>query len=245
MRISRLFVDSDLCVGSTIDITANRGHYVKHVLRLKTGHNITLFNGLDATDYIARLEIINKSVKATPFSMTRKLNDSTLASTIIQAVGKPEHIDFLVQKSTELGVHNLIFFNAQRTQTIIRGNRLDKKIARWRDIAINACEQCNRNTIPTISFQQDLPSVLSQLSSANRIMLDFIGSPLEQIRTKMDPQLGFQLLIGPEGGFEEKEVRLANDSGFNTCLLGPRILRMETAALSILCLVQHYFGDLR
>ncbi len=245
MRLSRLFVDSDLCVGSTIDITASREHYVKHVLRLKTGHNITLFNGLDATDYIASLEINNKSVKATPFSMTRKLNDSALASSIIQAVGKPEHIDFLIQKSTELGVKNLLLFNAHRTQSIIRGNRLDKKIARWRDIAINACEQCNRNTIPIISFQQDLPSALNQLSSANRIMLDFNGLPFEQIRTKMDPQLDFQLLIGPEGGFEEKEVRLANDSRFNACLLGPRTLRMETAALSILCLVQHYFGDMR
>lgn len=245
MRLSRIFVNLELTQDSTVDLPSTKAHYVRNVLRLKNGQNIILFNGSYSHDFMALLLIEGKRVRAKIVSSQEKNNDSLAETTLIQGIGKSEHIDFLTQKATELGVQNLIFFNAQRTQSCVKNNRLEKKLNRWKDIAISACEQCNRNRIPSISFFAELQSVLHQLPSSNRIVLDFNGKPFHSLQLSFDTQKPFQVLIGPEGGLVDEELKLAIESGFQPYVMGPRVLRMETAAISILTIIQHSFGDMQ
>lgn len=243
MRLSRIYVDVEIALHTTIILPPDRGHYVKNVLRLKSSQQIMLFNGLDANDYIAEIEIRGKQVSARVVTTLIKQHDSPADIVLIQAIGKSEHTDFVIQKGTELGVSRFVLFNSTRTQSPVKGSRLQKKLAHWKGIAMSASEQCNRNRIPQIQFSNEIETT-KQNAPCNRIMLDFNGTPFTRLKTRLDPSSGFEILIGCEGGFTDAEIEWANRAGFLSCVVGPRTLRMETAAISITGLVQHHFGDM-
>jgi len=244
MRLSRIYTDTELDICSSIDLPVATSHYINHVLRLKNSQEIILFNGRHAFDYSSTIEISKKKVSATPTS--RKLNnvESPIKTTLFQAVGKSEHVDFIIQKATELGINEIHLFNSQRTQTHLKGNRLEKKLTHWQGVIISACEQCGRNNLPTLQFQPSLEHCLALTADSNKLLLDFNGKSISDLSSQLNPDLTFSMLIGPEGGFTETEIELANKTGFLPCILGPRTLRMETAALSIINIIQHRFGDL-
>ncbi len=241
---SRIYIDCDLSINRSIELPAASCHYVKNVLRLKTDQNIILFNGIDSTEYTARLEIKGKRVIALPISKTESVLESPIHTTIIQALGKPEHIDLLIQKATELGVSQIVFFNSQRTQTHLKASRLEKKFIHWQRIIISACEQCGRNKLPDLLFKSSFEDCLLDLTDDNKLILSFEGKTIKALTEEFTPALPFNMLIGPEGGFTDEEIQQAQAAGFKPCNLGPRVLRMETAAISILNLIQHHFGDM-
>lgn len=244
MRLTRVFVDLELQIDSNLILPPDKGHYLKNVLRLKNAQEIALFNGKEARDYIAEIAIQGKQVSARISSSIDKLDDVKTADIVlIQAAGKPEHLDFVIQKGTELGVKRFIIFNAARTQSPLKGNRLQKKLAHWIGISISASEQCNRNSIPEIQFAANLASII-ETESVNKLLLDFTGKSLIQLKPTLEARKSFHLLIGCEGGLTDEEITLAKKNGFKCCVTGPRTLRMETAAISIVSLVQHHFGDM-
>ncbi|MBC8210477.1 MAG: 16S rRNA (uracil(1498)-N(3))-methyltransferase [Gammaproteobacteria bacterium] len=244
MRLSRIYLDSELALQQRVQLNVSTAHYVKNVLRLKQGQQITLFNGRDAYEYTAQIEFERKSVLATPLAVTENRLESPIQSSLIQALGKPEHIDLIVQKATELGVNRIFLFNSERTQLHLKGERLQKKQDHWHSIMISACEQCGRNSVPLLEFVSSLAEGLNRCSDSNKIVLDFQGESFHQIIQRCDSGQNFSMLVGAEGGLSEVEIAQAREAGFLPCVLGPRVLRMETAALSILTLVQHQFGDL-
>jgi len=244
MRLSRIYTDNELDIGISIDLPVASSHYINHVLRLKNSQEIILFNGRQAFDYRSAIEITKKKVSATPISRTQNNVESPVQTTLFQAAGKSEHIDFIIQKATELGISKIHLFNSQRTQTHLKGNRLEKKITHWKSIIISACEQCGRNKLPDLHFQPSLQHCLSLAVNSNKLILDFNGKPISELSSQLNPDVKFSMLIGPEGGFSEAEIELARGAGFLPCILGPRTLRMETAALSIINVIQHRFGDM-
>jgi len=244
MRLSRIYVTASLSVGESIDLSIASSHYIKNVLRLKNGQNIIIFNALDPLDYTARVEIFKKQVQVSVLSSQKNNLESPLHTSLFQAIGKPEHIDLVIQKATELGITKIHLFNSQRTQTHLKGPRLAKKIEHWQGIIISACEQCGRNQLPLLHFEPTFQSFLAEQNKCNKILLDFNGSSIKTLASELKPQYGFNLLVGPEGGFTPDEVQFAKDQGFKPCTLGPRVLRMETAAISIINIIQHHFGDM-
>ncbi len=244
MRLSRIYTDADIELHVSIELPNITSHYISHVLRLKNEQEIILFNGRDAFEYHANIEISRKKVTVTPVQRKLVNLESPLNSQLFQALGKPEHIDFIIQKATELGISEIHLFNSQRTQTHLKGNRLEKKLQHWKGIIISACEQCGRNHLPALHFQQSLESCLELSSGSNRLLLDFDGKPVKTLSSQFNPELKFSLLVGAEGGFAESEIKKTRDAGFIPCVLGPRTLRMETAALSIIAIIQHHFGDM-
>lgn len=244
MRFSRIYINEELAIDSVIDLPAQAAHYVKNVLRLKNKQQLVLFNGLENMDYQALISIRGRRVSASVRSAQEKYLESPLRTTLIQSIGQAGHMDFLIQKSTELGINHILLFNSERSQRPVSGPRLKKKLAHWRAIAISACEQCGRNLLPTLEVAKDLQSTLTPTPSCNRILLDFNGFSFQTLKPKLDSKAPFHLLVGAEGGLTTREVKLAEDAGFKPCLIGPRVLRMETAALSILNIVQHQFGDM-
>ena len=244
-RLARLYLDEELREAVELLLPTAAAHYLKHVLRLQNGDRVLLFNGHSRHDYLAEVLIKGKQVYVRPLSQHAQDVESPLKSALIQAIGKSEHMDILVQKATELGVHRFIFFNSERTQSPLKGARLEKRLQHWRGISISACEQCGRNQLPQITFAEDLSAALTFSTSSNRILLDFDGQPLDQLLLKVDEHAGFAFLTGAEGGLTAQEIELARSEDFQPCVIGPRTLRMETAAIAIVALVQYRVGDMR
>lgn len=246
MRLPRLFLDAELETGQEIDLPRDRAHYLLHVLRLTPGARLTVFDGRRPQDFSA--ELIQAGRKQARLRLgTARANplESPLDSLLIQAVGKPDSIDWLVQKTTELGLRRLRLFNAERTQTPLRGARRAKKLAHWRAIAASACEQCGRSLLPGIDFVEEYDSALVVEGERSRLMLDFDGTAHPSALGKPSAPSALACLIGPEGGLSAAEIDHARQAGYAGWRLGPRVLRMETAAVTALALMQQAAGDLR
>jgi 16S rRNA (uracil1498-N3)-methyltransferase len=242
VRTSRIHTDEGLAEGETIALGESQGHYLKNVLRLKPGSEVRLFNGVDGVDHRAQIEFDGKRVLATIGAALPAAAESPLHSQVIQALARSDHVDWMLQKSTELGVHRVLLFNASRTQTPLKDRRLDKKLDHWKAVVTSACEQCGRARLPAIEFLPDLGAALAATIPGHRILLDAGGSSLPSLLRA--PSTGVAILVGPEGGLDAAEIQSARESGFASASLGPRVLRTETAAAAALAIAQSCIGDM-
>jgi 16S rRNA (uracil1498-N3)-methyltransferase len=244
MRISRVYVDMDLAEGDTVTLGDPQSHYLKNVLRLKPGATLILFNGRGAVDYTATLTRVRKQVEASIESSVQAATESPFDSEIIQGLGRADHVDWALQKCTELGVSRFSIFNAARSQGTLKVTQIERKLGHWRGVAISACEQCGRALLPQIEFHANLGQALAVPRDAVRLLLDSGGAPLAEI-LRAPARLGrVALLLGPEGGLDAAEISAAQEAGFAPASLGPRVLRTETAAVAALAVVQSARGDM-
>ncbi len=242
MRISRVYTGAELVVGEEISLDKFQSHYLKHVLRLKSGAALLLFNGREAVDYHARLVFDGKKVNARIDAATPLNNESGLDSEIIQGLGRADHMDWMIQKTTELGAGKISLFNAAHTQSPLKPAQLEKKLAHWRAVAISACEQSGRAIVPQVDFHATLDQAIEASSIVDKLLLDFEGAALASALHSSCTALS--ILLGPEGGLSQAEFQLAKTAGFTAVKLGPRVLRTETAATATLAIVQATLGDL-
>lgn len=242
MRIPRVHVETELRAGAEIALARAQSHYLKHVLRLQPGAALLLFNGREAVDYLAQLIADGKKLSARIEAAVPVHTESPLSTEIIQGLGRSDHTDWMIQKTTELGVNRIRLFNAERTQSPLKTRQLDKKLQHWRSVTISACEQCGRALLPEILFHTKLDQAIAVTTSDCRLLLDFDGAPLNSILPS--PQHSVGVLLGPEGGLAPSEIEYAKQAGFKATSLGPRVLRTETAAASSIAIVQALTGDL-
>lgn len=242
MRIVRVHVEEELEVGAEIALPQAQSHYLKHVLRLQPGAALLLFNGREALDFHAVLIANGKKLSARLEAAIAVGTEPELASEIVQGLGRADHIDWMIQKTTELGVSRITLFNAERTQSPMKPANLQKKMNHWRSVAISACEQSGRALLPEITFHTDLTQALAESTAECRLLLDFGGVSLPSALNR--PCTAVSILLGPEGGLNPAEIDLAKATGFEPVSLGPRVLRTETAATSALAVVQSLLGDM-
>ncbi len=242
MRIPRVFTEAAPVVGEEILLDRAQARYLSKVLRLKPGAAFLLFNGRDAVDYRARLLLDGKHAAARIESSAPLATESKLASRVIQGMGRADHADWTIQKTTELGVRSISIFNAARTQSPLKQAQHEKRIAHWRGVASSACEQCGRAVLPHIEFHHSLEQALNASNDSLKLLLDFAGEPLAGVLPETAPSVS--ILLGPEGGLDDREVGLAHAFAYRPVSLGARVLRTETAALAALAIVQSALGDL-
>jgi 16S rRNA (uracil1498-N3)-methyltransferase len=242
VRISRVHVDARLVVGEEISLDKSQGHYLKHVLRLKSGAALLLFNGREAVDYKATLVLDDKQAKARIDAAIPLQTESSLDCQVIQGLGRNDHMDWMIQKTTELGVRKIFLFNAERSQSPIKSSQLEKKLARWRGIAISACEQSGRAVLPEIQFCAGLGRATATSTTELKLLLDFDGDSL--VSTLPTTCSAVSILLGPEGGLNPSEIEIAKSAGFAPVNLGQRVLRAETAAIVALAIIQSSLGDM-
>ena len=243
MRIPRLFHPETLSVGTKIQLSESAFQHAVRVLRLRLEAPIILFDG-HGGEYTAHLcEIGKRGARAHIDAFAARETESPLAITLGQCISKPEHMDIAIQKTTELGVAVIQPLISERNVVNLRGERLQKKLSHWQGIIQSACEQCGRNRLPLLEKPLALQDWLANSSNTTLNLLLDLSSPhsLRQV-----PQTGsaIYLLIGPEGGLSEAELQHAYQRGFMGIRLGPRILRTETAALTILAALNTLWGDL-
>ena len=245
MRLSRIFIRQALVEGAQIRLDVDAGHYVRNVLRLKPGVTIALFNGKDYCDYESQLSYDGKQAIATIRKRIPGSTESALKTEIIQGLSRSDHMDWMIQKCTELGVTQISVFNANHSQIPLKPARLNKRLLHWSNIAIKACEQCGRQVPPRINFQQNLVSLLDEeIRRDIKILLDSEGKRLLSEPAPINSTDQIAILLGPEGGLSQAEIKSAQNTGFIATSLGPRILRTETAAVTALAILQYNYGDI-
>ena len=237
----RFYVPQTFVSGEVLRLPENVCRHIQ-VLRLQAGAPLVLFDGQGQAAAAELLEIGRKQALARVDKLLTESRESPLAVTLIQAVSASEKMDFAVQKGTELGVKRIIPAVSTRSNVRLSGERAEKKVWRWQEIAVSACEQCGRNKVPPVAPIADLPQVLAALpvdSGARLLLSPHGGVPLRSL----PPAQRAVLLIGPEGGLTAEEEDLARSHGFQAVQLGARVLRTETAALAALAAMQALWGD--
>ena len=242
----RLFVEENLQTGIDLEIKASQFHYLKNVMRLAIGAEVTLFNGRDG-EYLAEITDSGKH------SMTVKLMKQSRPQSddpdiwLIFAPIKKNRLDMIAEKATELGVAKLVPVITDHT------NVERVKTDRLRANAIEAAEQCRRLTVPEITEPMPLQKLLDNWDVTRRLLVmdettvedGDAGVSMATLGKSKDGQACDAILIGPEGGFSASELDLLGNLPFVTKVsLGGRILRAETAALAALTLWQELIEEI-
>ena len=237
----RFYVDFALSPDSVVELPDN---VVRHlnVLRVKNTEEIVLFNG-NGKSYPALPEVLEKrhaSVRILREEATD--NESPLNITLVQAVSAAERMDFTLQKSVELGVAEIRPVISERCVVRLSGERAEKRVARWQEIVVSACEQSGRNIVPKVLPLVTYAQALQQLPQETTKLLMSLNRA--QKLSDVRPQSGkVVFMVGPEGGWTEKEEQQAFDAGFQSVTLGKRVLRTETASLAAIAAMQTLWGD--
>lgn len=242
MRIPRIYHPEALQANSRLTLDANAARHVGRVLRLGAGDELTLFDGRGG-EYPARITESGKRELWVECGAQRNIEcESPLQVTLVQGVSKGDRMDYTIQKAVELGVHQIVPIDTERSVVDLKGERAQKKMEHWRGVIISACEQCGRNTLPELSPLTSLHKWLEQPPHGLGLLLDH-RSQHSVSGLQLDGG-GCTLLVGPEGGLSENERNTAIAAGYCGIRLGPRVLRTETAALTALAAIQSRWGDL-
>jgi 16S rRNA (uracil1498-N3)-methyltransferase len=243
MRNIRIHVDQPLAVGADLQLPAQASEHAARVLRLVVGDPLTLFNG-DGCDYPATIVGLGKREVVVRVEAKQALhNESPLSLTLAQGVARGEKMDLIVQKATELGIVRIVPLLTERSEVKLDASRAEKRLLHWRAVAASAAEQSGRARVPEISPALSLPQWLDALGTDGALRLALLPQATRSSRDLRFTTAGGLLVVGPEGGLGERDIRALTDAGFDGLRLGPRILRTETAGLAALAALQALHGD--
>ncbi|MGY2291500.1 16S rRNA (uracil(1498)-N(3))-methyltransferase [Pseudomonas sp. SDO528_S397] len=238
MRLSRFFTDTPLSLGD-IELPEAQAHYISRVLRMVEGDALQLFDGTGGEFRASLLEVGKKRVVVRVTERFDGQIESPLHIHLGQGLSRGERMDWAIQKATELGVNQITPIFSERCEVRLKDERADKRLLHWRQVAISACEQCGRSTVPVIHPPVLLADWLKQTQADLKLVLHPVAEPL--LSHAKPASLAF--LIGPEGGLTDSEVSTAQSAGFHPARLGPRVLRTETAPVVALSVAQQLWGD--
>ena len=244
MRIPRLYTPQAFSQGEELAITGQTAHHVAHVLRLRSGAAVQVFDGT-GSEHRAIVKTIKRSILTLVIAEAIAVQqESSLDITLLQGIARNDRMDLILQKAVELGVNTIQPLWTQRSQSHLKGSRLEKRFNHWQGVVINACEQCGRSTMPQVAHAIDYSDWMGKPEIGGlRLLLQPNGETGLGALKKPDEKI--HVLIGPEGGLNTDEEELAKAAGFTGVCLGQRILRTETATLAALAGIQALWGDFR
>jgi 16S rRNA (uracil1498-N3)-methyltransferase len=241
MSRHRFYAQPNQIDGSTVTLSAEETHHLVRVLRLGRGDEVYVFDGLggeyrcqvkSVIGRIARLQIIERLGDAV---------EPPLQVTLAQALTKGEKFDLIVQKATELGASRIVPLVTDRADLRLSPEPAQRRLARWRRISLEALKQCGRRRLVEITEPVELEEFLAQAGQF-ALVLSQCGQTIRSALAGFGKELS--LVVGPEGGWSQRELALFEVRRLKLVTLGPRTLRAETAAIVALALVGHLLGDL-
>lgn len=253
MRIPRIFHPHPIELNQEVALNEDAAGHVGRVLRMNVGDKIRLFCDHNETQHDASeqsqgeftCEIVNaskKSVTVKAISFTEIDVESPLRIHLGQGISRGDKMEYTIQKCVELGVTEITPLFTERCGVKLSGERLAKKHQQWQKIAISACEQSGRNTVPVIHEPKQYIDWISEETS--ELKLNLHPRAEHTIKTIGKPENGVRFLVGPEGGLSDIEIDQSTEHNFKEILIGPRVLRTETAALTVITALQVQYGDL-
>jgi 16S rRNA (uracil1498-N3)-methyltransferase len=241
MRTIRLYQPGPLTPGQSVALCEDAANHAGKVLRMQAGEVLELFNG-DGNNYTALIaEVGKKQLVVDIQSVSDNPIESPLKLHLGQGISRGDRMDFAIQKAVELGVSEITPLFTERCGVKLDAERLEKKREQWQKIVISACEQSGRSIVPPVHTPVTLEKWLGQADNCLKLTLDpWTSATIKQLT----PTDRLRLVIGPEGGFSDREVAATTLAGFQPVRLGPRVLRTETAALTAIAALQLQLGDL-
>ena len=235
---------------------AEETRHLRDVLRLQSGDEVYVFDGAGREFHCAIDTIGKDSTKLQVIAEVEPNRpESPLHLTLAIALLKGEKFDLVIQKATELGVKRIVPLATERADVRLRdGEEANRRVTRWRRIALEAAKQTGRAVVPEVTAPQafnSLPTITASKekkysTSVARLMFsEREGRSLDEATNSLGGQPSeIVALVGPEGGWTDQEIGLAREGGWEIVTLGGRTLRAETAAIVVVSLLQHRFGDL-
>jgi len=241
--IPRIHCPQGLAPGAHVALPETAGHHVARVLRLKEGESLTLFDGRGGEWSAVIVRMRKDEVHADLVAFDPVERESPLAIILVQSIAAADKMDWIVQKSVELGVAAIRPVAAKRSVIRLSGERMERRVAHWQVVAVAACEQCGRNRVPVVAPIVDLPQYLAEPRGDNDTRLLALPDQTLRLRDLSRPAGGVSLLIGPEGGFDESELLAARAAACQGMSLGSRVLRTETAGAAVIAGMTALWGD--
>ncbi len=247
MTSHRFFIKGKPHGSNRIFLDGKEHHHLSKVARLKPGEQVLLFDE-GGRQYIANVEEIEKDKTSLLILETEQKQEYKVRITLAQVILKAKKMDLVIQKATELGTHLIVPIISDRTVVKIESKQ-EKKIERWKRIMIDASKQCGRSSVPEICAPERLDDFITKAKAQKRLCLsEQGGKPLREIL--MSPLIkrinipsSIILLVGPEGGWTEKEEQDIMKNSFEAVTLGLLTLRAETAAIVGLAMVSHFWKN--
>jgi len=242
--MDRIILDKKVVVGKEVLI---KGPPVE-ALRFQGGRVGSLVTLTDAEgkDFRGRVFRLSETEAALlVFDVFPSPIESSLEVILLQALPEKERMELIIQKATELGVVAIFPFQSEKSTSLMEREAKQKKAHRWQHIAIKAVQQSRRARVPFVGECRPFQEVLENCGEDGlKVLLwEKGGENLKSVLGR-HPTLKIYAMVGPEGGFTEREVKLAKGKGFIPVKLGQRILRTETAAISLIAILQYELGDL-
>lgn len=243
MPKNRFYSPDKLAIGAIVKLPESASIHAVRVLRMAEGDFAILFNG-DGFDYACELTLIKKNEVLAKVKSSKEIeNESPLNITLLQGISSGDRMDYTIQKAVELGVKHIQPIAAERSVVKLSQERAQKRVTHWQNIVNSACEQSSRAFVPQIAMPLSLRHWLANnpQNQACRILLNPVGA--KRFAELNKPNDEIQLMIGAEGGLSPNEIDIASTNGFQSIILGPRILRTETAALTAIASMHTLWGD--
>lgn len=243
--MQNFFVTPSQVEGNRIYIEGSDVNHMKNVLRMHTGERLMVSDGNNRR-YFCEITGYDGNLRAELNIIEERPADTELASRIylFQGLPKQEKMEWIIQKCVELGVYEVIPVAMKRCVVKLDEKKIHKKTERWQQIAESAAKQAGRGIIPKVTAPVSYQEALEQACGLDVVLFPYElaegMADTKRIIESIEPGQSVGIFIGPEGGFEKEEAELALKAGAEEITLGKRILRTETAGLSILSVLMFH-----
>lgn len=248
----RFFIKNEQKQGKTINILGEDVKHIKNVLRKEIGNTIEICNYETEKTYICKITQINNENILTEIIEELQFLDDKIKIDIYQGIPKSDKMELIIQKSVELGANAIIPVAMKRCVVKIDSKDEIKKVTRWQKIAESAAKQSGRNIIPEIRNIISIDKIEQLINEYDSVIIAYeneknnkIKKELLKLKEKLNKNSNIKIavIIGPEGGLEEKDIELLKQNGAQVVTLGNRILRTETVALNVLSVIRYELED--
>lgn len=240
------FVAADAVVPPVIRIEGPLLRHLRDSLRLHPGEPLVVTDDQGRRYRTEITQVTEKAIECRIVDTATAPVRTSPRVVLAQAILKSEKMDWVIQKATELGVDTIVPVQTKHGVVKLKPERVENQLARWQRIALEAAQQSERWTVPTIDKPTDLAKAASSYPAAAKLVLAERSSDMSMaaVPLQTEPDQSVVLLIGPEGGWDEAELHSLREQGCTVLTLGPRILRAETAAVAAISILQSRLGGL-
>lgn len=251
--MQRYFIESEQFGERSVTITGEDAHHIVKVMRSKPGDKVIVSDGFFREALVALVTMESQSVTAEIIEMLEQTGEPGLKVTIVQSLPKGDKMETVIQKCTEIGAAGFLPFISERTVVQYDGKKEERRISRWRKIAKEAAEQAHRSRIPEVEAPVSWKELLRRLKDYDLVCICYEkedGGGLKDVlkpfaeRIPQGKEGRVAVLVGPEGGFSEREIHEAEEAGAVSTSLGRRILRTETAGMAALTCIMYESGEM-
>lgn len=237
------FINQDQVEDDHIRIIGPDVNHIKNVLRMSAGEEVLISNGVDK-DYLCEVtSVTSQEVTARILTVEEGGRELPARITLFQGLPKGDKMELIIQKAVELGAYEIVPVETKRTVVKLDKKKEEAKLRRWNAVSESAAKQSKRLIVPEVTGVKSLKEALVFSKEFDVTVIPFENAKgmerTREILSQVKPGMNVGIFIGPEGGFEDSEIELSESFGAKTVTLGKRILRTETAGLSVLSILSY------